>query len=122
MVVDSAFIDLFLFVYQQTAIRLYQIPIVKRSDYIVFDRKDLAYLNWIQKINCMYCSYVNWLFQYWVEIAWRTEKYWCPIKNVRKKAWEHAWEKYFANYWDVEGFRNTFCKIHEFEKLKDSKN
>ena len=52
-------LDVFLFVYQQTAFRLYKIPLVKRKDYIVYDRRYLDYLNWIQKFNCIYCSYVN---------------------------------------------------------------
>ena len=59
MLIPAIILDIFLFIYQQTAIRLYKIPLVKRSDYIVFDRKSLAYLNFIQKINCMYCSYFN---------------------------------------------------------------
>jgi len=118
MIVPAIILDLFLFIYQQTAIRLYKIPLVKRSDFIVFDRKDLAYLNILQKINCMYCSYFNWIVQYAVEIAGRTEKYWCPIKHARKKAWEHNWEEYFADYGDPESFKQTFCSINEFEKLK----
>jgi hypothetical protein len=64
-----AFLDIILFIYQQTAFRLYQIPLVKRRDYIVFDRKYLDYLNWIQKFNCIYCSYVNGFFSYAVEVG-----------------------------------------------------
>ncbi len=119
MIIPAIFLDIFLFIYQQTAIRLYKIPITKRSDYIVFDRKNLVYLNILQKINCIYCSYFNWLMQYAVEVAWRTEKYWCPIKHARKKAWSHDWEQFFADYWNPEDFNNTFCNIKEFEKLKD---
>ena len=119
----SAFIlDIWLIIYQNTAIRLYKIPLTKRSDYIVFDRKELAYLNWIQKLNCIYCSYFNWLMQMSVEVAWRTEKYWCPIKHARKKAWTHDWEEYFADYWDVDWFKETFCRVKEFDELKNSKN
>ena len=69
MIIPAIILDIFLFIYQQTALRLYKIPLVKRSDYIVFDRKKLPYLNIIQKINCMYCSYFNGLMQYAVEIA-----------------------------------------------------
>lgn len=118
MIIPAVILDIWLFIYQNTAIRLYKIPLAKRSDYIVFDRKELAYLNWIQKINCIYCSYVNWLFQYWVEVAWRTEKYWCPIKHARKKAWGHDWEEHFADYWDPDGFKNTFCSLKEYDELK----
>ncbi len=118
MLIPAFILDIFLFFYQNTAIRLYKIPLAKRSDYIVFDRKELAYLNWMQKINCIYCSYFNWLVQYATEIAWRTEKYWCPIKHARKKSWTHDWEEYFADYWDPEWFKQTFCSIKEFEELK----
>ena len=82
MMIPAVILDLFLFMYQQTAMRLYRIPLVKRSDYITLERKHLDYLNWVEKLNCIYCSYVNWLFAYAVEIAWRTEKYWCPIKHA----------------------------------------
>lgn len=118
MIIPAVILDIFLFIYQQTAIRLYKIPLVKRSDYIVFDRKELAYLNIIQKINCIYCSYFNWVVQYAVEVAGRTEKYWCPIKHAKKKAGYHDWEEHFADYGDVEWFKETFCSIKEFEKIK----
>lgn len=118
VIIPALILDLFLLMYQNTAIRLYKIPLAKRSDYIVFDRKQLAYLNWLQKINCIYCSYVNGLFQYWVEVAGRTEKYWCPIKHARKKSWSHDWEEHFADYGDAEGFKETFCSIKEYEKVK----
>ena len=119
MLIPAIFLDICLFIYQNTAIRLYKIPLAKRSDYIVFDRSQLVYLNWIQKIDCIYCSYVNWLFQYWVEVAWRTEKYWCPIKHATKKHWTHNWEKYFAEYWDSDEFNKVFWKLAEFNKLKN---
>jgi hypothetical protein len=114
IIIPVLFLDFFLFVYQQTAMRLYWIPLVKRSDYIVFDRNELWYLNWIQKFNCMYCSYVNWVFSFAVEIGWRTEKYWCPIKYANKMRWWHNWQKYFADYWDVDWFKDVFHSTKEF--------
>lgn len=119
MIIPAVILDIFLFIYQQTALRLYKIPLVKRREYIIFERRHLDYLNLIQKINCLYCSYVNWLFSYAVEIAWRTEKYWCPIKYANRKKWWHDWEEYFADYWDPEWFKKTFHSIKEFEKLKE---
>jgi hypothetical protein len=68
MIIPTLIIDIFLFVYQQTCFRLYGIPLVKRRDYITAERKHLDYLNWIQKINCLYCSYVNGIFSYAVEV------------------------------------------------------
>jgi len=115
MIIPAFFLDICLFIYQNTAIRLYKIPLAKRSDYITFDRGQLVYLNWIQKIDCIYCSYFNWLMQYSVEVAWRTEKYWCPIKHATKKEWTHDWEKHFADYWDPKTFNEVFWSIEEFK-------
>ena len=116
MLIPAFILDLWLFIYQNTAIRLYKIPLAKRSDYIVFDRAQLAYLNWIQKINCIYCSYFNGLVQYAVEVAWRTEKYWCPIKHATKKHGSHNWEKFFAEYWNSKEFKRVFGSIEEYKK------
>lgn len=115
MIIPAVILDVFLFVYQNTAIRLYWIPLAKRSDYITFDRKHLDYLNWLEKINCLYCSYVNWLLSYAVEVAWRTEKYWCPIKHARKTMKsEHSWQRYFADYGDADWFREVYWSNKEF--------
>lgn len=122
MIFPAIFIDFMLFIYQQTAFRLYWIPLVKRKDYIIYDRKQLDYLNLIQKINCIYCSYFNWLMSYSVEIAGRTEKYWCPIKNAKKTMWWHNWEKYFADYWDANWFKETFSEKDQFFKELKKKN
>ena len=118
MVIPTLIFDVFLFIYQQTAFRLYKIPLVRRRDYLIYDRKTLDYLNVLQKFNCIYCSYVNWIFQYAVEIGWRTEKYWCPIKNARKKLGEHSWEQEFADFGDVETFKKAFHSVEEFKKLQ----
>ena len=114
MMIPAVILDLFLFMYQQTAMRLYRIPLVKRSDYITLERKHLDYLNWVEKLNCIYCSYVNWLFAYALEIAWITEKYWCPIKHAKKMTSSHNWEKYFADYGDADWFKEVFRKNQEF--------
>lgn len=116
MIIPSVILDIFLFVYQQTAMRLYGIPLVKRREYIKFDRHFLSYLNILQKVNCLYCSYVNGLFSYAVEIAGRTEKYWCPIKAAQRKKWGHEWEQYFADYGDPEGFKKEFNSNADFLK------
>ncbi len=118
MIFPALFLDICLFIYQQTALRLYGIPLVKRSDYIIFDRKHLNYLNLMQKINCLYCSYVNGLFQYAVEVAGRTEKYWCPIKAARRKAGSHNWEEYFADYGNPEEFKKQFNNNKAFFEKK----
>ncbi len=75
MVVPIAFLDLGISGYQAICFRAYGITRVKRSAYIVIDRHQLAYLNGIEKLNCMYCSYANGVFAFVREVAGRTEQY-----------------------------------------------
>lgn len=118
MIIPTIILDIFLFVYQNICFRLYGIPLVKRSEYISSERKHLDYLNWIQKINCLYCSYVNGIFSYAVEIGWRTEKYWCPIKHAKKNNTFHNWQDHFADYWDAKWFQEVFNSNNEYFNKK----
>ena len=97
--------DLSITLYQQICFRLYRIPRVARDDFIVVDRGSLAYLNLIQKVNCLYCGYAIGVFSYAREIGARTEQYWCPIKHARRARDPHSRYKEFIDYGDVEGFR-----------------
>jgi hypothetical protein len=110
MIIPALILDFFLLVYQTFAFPLYRLPKVKRRDYIVYDRRFLDYLNAIQKVHCLYCSYVNGLFAYAVEIAARTERYWCPIKSSSHPKSTHSFYKEFADYGDAEGFQKTYNK------------
>jgi hypothetical protein len=114
MIIPAVILDIFLFIFQNVCFRLYWIPLVKRSEFISTERKYLDYLNWIQKINCLYCSYVNWIFSFAVEIWGRTEKYWCPIKHAKKNNTFHNWQDHFADYWDAEWFQKNFTSNTEF--------
>jgi hypothetical protein len=69
----------------------------------------------------MYCSYVNGLFSYAVEVAWRTEKYWCPIKHAKKMKSTHDWQKHFADYWDVDWFKECFTSTDAYYKKQELK-
>lgn len=102
MVIPAWILDIFLFIFQNVFFRLYGIPLVSRKEYIIYDRKYLSYLNTFQKINCLYCSYFNGLMSYAVEVAGRTEKFWCPIKNASKTKTFHSWQKCFADYGDAK--------------------
>jgi hypothetical protein len=55
---------------------------VPRRQFCVVDRHKLGYLNAIEKVHCVYCSYANGAIAYIREIAARTEQY-CPIKHAR---------------------------------------
>ncbi len=98
MIIPAVFLDICITIYHTIAFPLYGIPRVNRSEYITYERRFLKYLNWMHKIQCLYCSYVNGLFAYSVEIAARTERYWCPIKAAHKPRFSHGWYKDFADY------------------------
>lgn len=104
MILPMTFMDLTLTLYQWICFRLYRIPRVQRSDYIVIDRHQLAYLNLIEKLNCSYCAYANGLLAYAREITSRTEQYWCPIKHARKMQDPHRRYLYFLPYGDAEDY------------------
>jgi hypothetical protein len=97
--------DLFVTSYQWICFPVYGIPPVKRSDYFVYDRSHLAYLNLIEKINCAYCSYGNGLIAYAREIVGRTEKYWCPIKHARKTLQAHPYYAGFVDFGDAQAYK-----------------
>ena len=105
LVLPMLLLDLWISVYQWTCFPLYGIARVRRRSYFVIDRHKLAYLNAIEKANCMYCSYANGLFAYVREVAARTELYWCPIKHARRVLAPHAHYQQFLDYGDARGYR-----------------
>ena len=102
-------LDITIEIYHQICFRLYQIPLVKRRNYIKIDRNRLRYLKWYDKINCAYCGYANGLLHYAGVIAGETEKYWCAIKHQKQKGFvEPAHHKDFLEYGDEKGFRKEY--------------
>jgi hypothetical protein len=106
-------LDICLFIYQSICFRLYRIPRVKRRDYFLFDRHHLKYLNFIQRFNCFYCSYVSGLIAFAREISARSEQYWCPIKHARKIRHPHSRYISFTAYGDGENFAAEAKKLRE---------
>jgi len=114
MVVPIALLDLWISLYQAICFRAYGIARVRRSTYIVIDRQHLAYLNSIEKLNCMYCGYANGVFAYAREIAGRTEQYWCPIRHAKRVRAPHTHYRHFIDYGDAEGYRRRLIPLrHE---------
>jgi hypothetical protein len=112
-------LDLWATVYQFVCFPIYGIPKVRRADYIVMDRRKLAYLNGIEKLNCFYCEYVNGLIAYAQEIAGRTEQYWCPIKHALRLKTMHNRYPLFLDYGDAEAYRKRIEQVRrDFEDLK----
>ncbi len=120
LIIPIAMLDLFMTVYQHINFRVYRIPRVKRSDYVVMDRQYLAYLNIIQKVNCIYCEYANGVIAYAREIASRTEQFWCPIKHARKVMETHKRYGEFLEYGDGENFGPKYRSQREKCRISDT--
>jgi len=119
-VFPALFMDLLVSLYQAICFPVYGIPKVRRRDYIVLDRHYLAYLNIIQKANCLFCGYFNGLLAYVGEIAARTEQYWCPIKHASQLKVEHSRYKRFVEYGDSEQFQATARSLRsDFRDLEE---
>jgi hypothetical protein len=104
-IVPFALLDLFVSLYQAVCFPVYGIPKARRGDYMAIDRKRLRYLNALEGVNCLYCSYANGLLAYVVEVAGRTEQHWCPIKHARRI--QHTHDRYanFLPYGDAVAYR-----------------
>jgi hypothetical protein len=105
LIVPLTVLDLSVTIYQHICFRVYGIARVRRADYVVFDRQHLSYLNWIEALNCVYCSYANGIIAYAREIAGRTENYWCPVKHALKVTDPHQYYFEFLEYGDADGYR-----------------
>jgi hypothetical protein len=121
LIIPFVLLDLWMSVYQLTCFPVYGIPKVRRRDYIAFDRRHLAYLNAIEKLNCDYCAYANGLIAYVREIASRTEEYWCPIKHATRIVDAHARYPGFEEYGDAEGYRGQLDR-HRASLKQDDEN
>ncbi len=120
MIVPLLILDLSISLYQHICFRIYGIPLVRRADYLVIDRQHLAYLNAIEKLNCVYCGYGNGLVEFIREVIARTEQYWCPIKHAQRTLDEHKRTQKFFDYGDAEAWRN---KLEELRKsLEEEKS
>ena len=104
-------LDTFVTLYQAICFPVYQIPKVRRADYLVFGREDLPYLNIVEKFNCLYCSYGNGVAAYTREVAARTEQYWCPIKHARRVKAAHERYPSFFDYGDAEAFKRGLERL-----------
>jgi hypothetical protein len=113
LIVPLCLLDLLVGLYQWVAFPVYGIKKVTRKNYVVFDRGHLKYLNGLEKFNCIYCSYANGLLAYTVEVAARTEDYWCPIKHARRVSGAHRLYPDFVDYGDAAGYQ---------KKISDSRS
>jgi hypothetical protein len=111
MIFPMMLFDLCVSFYQFACFPIYGITKVKRSDYMVFDRHQLGFLNFIEKFHCTYCEYGNGLMGYMSEILARTEEYFCPIKHAHKILGTHGHYNRFLAYGDAADYET---KLEEY--------
>jgi hypothetical protein len=121
-VIAFGVLDLFLIVYQGICFPVYGVPKARRADYIIFDRGGLKYLNLLERLNCVYCSYGNGVLAFGAEVAARTEQHWCPIKHAARLRSPHSRYSHFFDYGDaqrysrdVETVRNDFVDVRSIK-------
>lgn len=113
MIFPMLFLDLCVSFYQTTCFPIYKIAKVRRRDYIVYDRQQLEYLNFIEKFHCTYCAYGNGLMAYVTEIVARTEEYFCPIKHAKKVLGVHSRYSRFMSFGEAEDYANKLEAIRQ---------
>jgi len=113
MIIPLLITDLFVSFYQLTCFPIYGIKKVRRADYIIFDRQQLNYLNFIEKFHCTYCAYGSGMISYVSEIIARTEQYFCPIKHARKILGTHNRYAHFLEYGEAENYE---AKLEEYRR------
>lgn len=107
IIVPVVLLDIVAEIYHRICFPLYRIPYVKRSAYIRIDRHKLSYLDPLEKLNCMYCGYVNGFLAYAVRIAGDTEAYWCGIQHQQTKRFQSpSHHRHFLPYGDEQALQD----------------
>lgn len=119
MIFPFMLLDLTISLYQAICFPLYRITKVERKNYIVIDRHHLSYLNSIEKLNCIYCGYINGLITYSREIVARTEQYWCPIKHAKKVLATHKRYTRFSDFGDPLKHHQHISNMRELLTTKE---
>ncbi len=111
LIIPVIILDIWVEIYHRICFAAYGLPYVERGKYIKIDRHKLSYLNPIEKVNCMYCGYVNGVFHYVSILGGETEKYWCGIKHQKDgKFIEPAHHQDFIEFGDEAAYRRVTGK------------
>lgn len=120
LIIPLFFLDFGIWLFQSICFSVWGIEPVRRSDFVVLDRRYLAYLDGIEKLNCYCCGYGNGVLAYAQEVAARTEQYWCPIEHAIRTKAPHRGSHRFLDYGDADGFQT---RLEEFrEQARKSKS
>ena len=122
LIIPLSVLDLFVSTYHAVCFPDYGIPKARRRDFIGMDRGRLRYLNALEGLNYVYCSYVNGLLAYIAEIAKPTEQHWCPIRHARKVQNTHHRYSHFLPCGDSPAYRKRIEQVRcDFKDLQDAR-
>lgn len=113
LIIPLLITDIFVTFYQVTCFPIYGIRKVRRKDYIIYDRQQLNYLNFIEKFHCTYCAYGSGMIAYVSEIVARTEQYFCPIKHAHHIIGTHHRYSSFLAFGEAEDYE---AKLENFRQ------
>lgn len=119
MIIPLVLFDLCITLYQAICFPIFRIAKARRSDFLVFDRHKLEYLNIVEKFHCAYCAYANGLAAYVTEIIARTEQYFCPIRHARKVLGSHERYARFLGYGEAADYHD---KLEAYRIALDEKS
>jgi len=118
MFIPALFLHFSLIVYQFFVFKILGIPFVASKEYFYYERQLLNRLNMFEKLNCYYCSYYNNLLSYAVEVAGRTERFWCPIKYNHRLIRNHSQYLKFLNSHDGKNLKEKWENLRKFSEFK----
>lgn len=95
-IIPMIMLDLIVILYESICFPIYGIERVRRSDFTMIDRNLMTYMSTFDRFNCYYCSYFNNAISYIREVAARTEVYWCPLKEAKRRQKAHHYYEAFS--------------------------
>lgn len=101
-IIPLILLDLMTNLYQRVCFPIWGIRRLPRADFVRMDRVYLSYLNGIQKLNCVFCSYATGVLSWVREVASITEQFWCPIKHALRVKSPHRRYGRFLDYGDTQ--------------------
>ncbi len=94
MIIPIVILDISMTIYQWMYFTAMGIPKIKKNQFVVMERWDLNKLSNWQKLNCVYCEYVNGILAFAKAVGNQTEVYSCAIRHNHALK-DHGYEKQF---------------------------
>ena len=107
MIFPIVLLDFCMSFYQWSCFPIYGIRKFARKDFIIFDRQELRYLDWISKFHCTYCAYGVGVVSFASQVVSATEAYFCPIKHHSKRLSDKQINYEFLPFEEPDSFDYT---------------